>query len=185
MPDYVLLLRGINVGGKNKIKMAELRDVLEREGFSSVQTYIQSGNVVLRSQLSSTHLSRCVEKLLVENFTLDSRIIRILALTREEMRGVVCRAPEDFGADYDTYRYSVIFCMDNNAEDVLEQLPVRRDIDSAWTGPGVVYYRHPSLANPNAGKSHFSKVIGQRVYATLTIRNWNTTGKLLDILDSQ
>lgn len=183
MTEYVLLLRGVNVGGKNKIKMAQLRQLLVDEGFDGVQTYIQSGNVLLRSQLGPEELSGRIEQLLVGNFALNSSIVRILSLTSAELREVVQRAPEDFGTDYDAYRYDVIFCMDRNANEVFGQIPVRPDIDSAWEGPGVVYYRHPSLSSPNAGKSRFSKIVGQPVYATLTIRNLKSTLKLLETLD--
>ena len=182
MTDHVLLLRGINVGGKNKIKMAELRAVLEREEFDGVRTYIQSGNILVRSDLGSEAVSTYVEQLLVDNFALDSTLVRVLALTGTELRHVAGRAPDRFGVDTDTYRYDVIFCLDRNAEEVFEQTPMRPGIDSAWEGPGVVYYRHPSTSNPSAGKSHFSKIVGQPVYRSLTIRNWKTTSKLMEML---
>ncbi|WP_120003791.1 hypothetical protein [Nesterenkonia muleiensis] len=96
---------------------------------------------------------------------------------------MVQHSPEDFGADYGAYRYDVIFCMDRNANEVFGQIPVRPDIDSAWEGRGVVYYRHPALSSQNAGRSRFSKIVGQPVYATLTIRNLKSTLKLLELLD--
>ena len=61
MKTYVILLRGINVGGKNKIPMADLKLFLEEQGFKDVLTYIQSGNVVLRSDLAAKTLSAKIE----------------------------------------------------------------------------------------------------------------------------
>ena len=65
MQTYIVLLRGINVGGHKKIKMAELRSALERVGFQSVSTYIQSGNIVLRhsdpQELVASRIARCIK----------------------------------------------------------------------------------------------------------------------------
>ena len=54
MPTFVALLRGINVSGKNLIKMAELKESFERAEFTDVQTYVQSGNIIFKSKASST-----------------------------------------------------------------------------------------------------------------------------------
>ncbi|WP_343419820.1 DUF1697 domain-containing protein [Candidatus Flexifilum breve] len=70
MTTYVILIRGINVGGKNKIPMAELKSHLEAHGFASVTTYIQSGNVILKSDLDAATLAAQVETLLATKFKL-------------------------------------------------------------------------------------------------------------------
>jgi uncharacterized protein (DUF1697 family) len=67
MTSYLVLLRGINVGGKNKVPMAELRKVLEDLGFENVSTYIASGNVFLDSDLSASRTAETIEAALPED----------------------------------------------------------------------------------------------------------------------
>src|SRR5262245_34875274 len=97
MNSYVILLRGINVGGKNKIPMTDLKCVLKEQGFTNVTTYIQSGNVVLQSRFDAHALSRTVEELLPKRFSLDSSLIKVLALTLEQFRMIVDNRPTGFG----------------------------------------------------------------------------------------
>src|SRR5690242_9927027 len=111
MDTYIILLRGINVGGKNKIPMPELKRCLEEQGFEDVVTYIQSGNIVLRSTLPAKKLSETIEILLVRSFKLDSAIVRTLALDYAAYKEIVANAPKDFGKDNANYRYDVIFLM--------------------------------------------------------------------------
>ena len=71
MNTYVILLRGINVGGKNLVPMAGLRKCLEEQGFSNVSTYIASGNVILKSDKRANDVKAQIEEVLPENFKLD------------------------------------------------------------------------------------------------------------------
>ena len=82
MTRYLVLLRGINVGGRNKVPMAALRELLESHGHTKVSTYIASGNVILRSDQSAAAIKRELEEALPKTFTLDSGQIAVLVLTR-------------------------------------------------------------------------------------------------------
>jgi len=107
MARYVALLRGINVGGKNPVAMAELRACLEELGLEDVATYIQSGNVVFGSSGSGpTELTERIEKTLAATFGYEASIV---LRSRQQMRAIVGRAPTGFGDDADRYRYDVIF----------------------------------------------------------------------------
>jgi uncharacterized protein (DUF1697 family) len=183
MKTYVILLRGINVGGKNKIPMAELKLLLEEEGFQDVVTYIQSGNVVLRSDLDAKKLSAKLEKSLPKNFKLDSSLIKILALDRKTFKKVIAQAPKEFGKDNSKYRYYVLFLMGIRTSEAIKEIEARQGVDKAWQGDAAIYYRLPSLTSPNATKSYLNKVAQKSVYAAITMRNWNTTIKLLEILE--
>jgi uncharacterized protein (DUF1697 family) len=185
MSRYVILLRGINVGGKNKIPMAALKSCLEEQGFEDIVTYIQSGNVVLRSTLDAKSISAEIEAALLENFKVDSTIIRVLALEHKIFQEIVAGAPKEFGKDNANYRYYVIFLMDVDSSEAMQQIDVRQDIDEAWQGDKVIYYRLPSLTSPNATKSHLGKVSQKPLYQSITMRNWNTTVKLLEILEKR
>ena len=84
---YVILMRGINVGGQNKIAMSKLKPFLEEQGFENVTTLLQSGNVVLRSKLATGAIGRKIEKTLPSAFTLDSSLIKVLALSGDQLAG--------------------------------------------------------------------------------------------------
>lgn len=183
MKTYVILMRGINVGGKNKIPMAALKQLLDELGFEDVVTYIQSGNVVLRSNLSAKALSAKIETSLPKKFKLDSSLIKVLALERKTFQKVVAQAPKEFGKDDSNYRYYVLFLMGTRASTAMKEIEVREGIDKAWQGDRAIYYRLPSLTSLNATKSYLNKVAQKPVYASITMRNWNTTTKLLEILE--
>lgn len=187
MTTYAVLLRGINVGGKNRVPMAALKSCLEDEGiggggFGDVSTYIQSGNVILRSDLDASALAAEIERLLPTKFTLDSAVVRVLAIPHPAYREIVARAPDSFGDDPATFRYNTVFLMGVDTEEALGQITAREGVDAVWPGPGVVYFRN-SIAE--ATKSHLARVVQKPIYASLTIRNWNTTTKLLALLDER
>jgi uncharacterized protein (DUF1697 family) len=182
MNTYVILMRGINVGGKNKIPMAELKLYLEEQGFESVVTYIQSGNVVLRSDLDAEALSTEIEDLLPKKFKLDSSTIRVVAFEHKAFEKIVTQAPKEFGKDNARYRYNVLFLMDDSPSKAMEQIDPRQGVDEVWQGEKAIYYRY---SIPEASKSHISKIAQQPMYQSITIRNWNTTTKLLKLLEEQ
>ncbi len=177
MGTYVALLRGINVGGKNLIKMAELKACLEAGGFEDVATYIQSGNVVFRSARSApAALTRRVEELLTETF--DYRASVVLR-SRAQMRAVAEKAPNGFGSN-DAYRYDVIFLKEPlTASAALKDVPTNPDVDEVHVGPGVLYF---SRLTSRASRSRLSRVVSLPIYQLMTIRNWNTTTKLLELM---
>src|SRR6266581_2003906 len=93
---YVALLRGINVGGRNPIRMPALKTCFEAEGFEDVATYIQSGNVLFRTAGSGSTLVRRIEEMLSTAF--DYRASVVLR-SRAQVRAVVEKAPKAFGAE--------------------------------------------------------------------------------------
>ena len=182
MNAYVILMRGINVGGKNKIPMAELRLRLEElGGLEGVATYIQSGNVVLRSHLDAASLSAKIEDMLPKKFKLDSPTVRVVALEYRTFKTVVAQAPEDFGEDASSYRDNVIFLMDSDPAAAMQQIEAREGVDTVWQGDVAIYFRNSVL---NASKSRLSRITQRPIYRSITIRNWNTTTKLLEMLEA-
>lgn len=179
MDRYVALLRGINVGGKNKIPMAELRAAMEGLGYGDVQTYIQSGNVVFSAKGAAADLEHELEAMLPERFTLDSASIMVLVLDGDRLASIVTQAPEGFGTEPDTYKYDVAFLKGVTGDDVLPHVKVRPDVDTVWARPDAFYYRRlTSLYR----KSRLSTIASSPVYANMTIRNWNTTTRLHTML---
>jgi uncharacterized protein (DUF1697 family) len=179
MRQYVALLRGINVGGKNLIKMTDLAGCLERHGFRNVATYIQSGNVLFESDGSSAALVRRMETILGAAFDYEATV---LLRTRAQLRAVVTDAPEGFGAD-PRYRYDVIYLKPPLAAAVaVKSVPTREGVDQVFAGRGVLY---GSRLISQAARSQLSRLVSMPIYRSMTIRNWNTTTKLLALMEAR
>ncbi len=178
---YVALLRGINVGGRNVIPMAELRGCFEGEGFREVITYIQSGNVIFRSTPAGPgSLTARIEEMLATAFDYQAKIV---LRSQRQMRKVVSGAPADFGAQPDTHRYDAIFLRAPlTAAAAMKLVPAKAGVDEAWTGRGVLYY---SRLIEKAGQSYLNRLPTMPVYQSMTIRNWNTTTKLLQLMEQR
>ena len=176
---FLILLRGINVGGKNKVAMAELRKCLEGLGFSDVATYIVSGNVILTSDRDADETTSLIEATLPKAFQLDSELIRVLALTHDQLQAVVDDRPTGFGDQPEKYHSDVIFLMGIDAAEAMPIFNPREGVDRVWPGKGVVYSQRLSAQRT---KSRLSAVMASPLYKSMTIRNWNTTTTLLGML---
>ena len=181
MSRYVALLRGINVGGNNLIKMSELRNSFAGMGFAEVETYIQSGNVVFSSKkMTKAKLEALIEKALSDAFRYQSRVVIVSAT---ELERVVSQAPKGFGKDKDLYRYDVLFVKEPmRTSEVLEVLPMKAGVDTAHAGDHALYFRR---LDSKAGQSYLPKLVRLAVYQNITIRNWNTTTKLLEMVNRE
>ena len=179
MKAYVILLRGINVGGKNNIPMAGLRKRLAALGYANVLTYIASGNVVVQSIKRPAEIKAQIEKTLLESFRLDSELIKVLVLTRSQLQAVIDRKPKGFGEQPEKYHSDVIFLMGLAAARAMPVFNPRAGVDQIWPGDGVIYSQRLSALRT---KSRLSTIMGTPEYKSMTIRNWNTTIKLLELL---
>lgn len=175
---FVALLRGINVGGRNLIRMPALAACFEVGGFEDVVTYIQSGNVVFRSSESDPdEVARRIEGILASTFGLVSRVaLRSL----DELRAVIGAAPDGFGLQGDRYRYDVIFLIPPlTADGAIGSVSIRDGVDQVDAGPGVLYF---SRLIERASESRLSRLVSSPIYPSTTTRNWNTTTKLLSLM---
>jgi len=174
---YITLLRGINVGGKNIIKMEHLKQVFNDMDFSDVKTYIQSGNVIFRtSESDKLKLTNRIENQLQNIF---SAAIKVLVLTADDLAETVEIAPENFGSEPEKFRYDVWFLLPpTKVSDVVSILRLREGVDFLQEGKNVIY---TSRLISQIGKSNFSKIIQTQIFKNLTIRNWNTTKKLFEL----
>jgi len=181
MSSYIALLRGINVGGKNVIKMAELKACFEEQGFSRVATYIQSGNVLFTVPGSERgELVGRIEGSLAATFGYRASVV---LRTRKEMQQIVGRAPAGFGAWPDRYRYDVIFLKEPlTAATAIKSVLVRQDVDEAHAGSGVLYF---SRLIRKAAQSRLGRLASLPIYQSMTIRNWNTTTTLLRLMGAE
>ncbi len=172
---YIALLRGINVGGNNIIKMIDLKACFENMGFTDVMTYIQSGNVIFTvADRDQEKLTNIIEKALSKKF---NNKIRVVVVSYTQLKEAVEHAPRGFGHDPATYRYDVIFLKKPlTASEAIESVSIKQGVDQVYAGREVLYF---SRLIEKATQSRLSKVITLPIYQNMTIRNWNTTTKLL------
>lgn len=178
---YIALLRGINVGGNNIIKMVDLKKSFEEMGFEDVKTYIQSGNVLFdMAEIDSIKLEEKIEKALSEKFNYSSKIVIV---SETELKQIVENAPKDFGVFAQDYRYDVLFLKSPlTSEMALESITAREGVDTVNAGNGVLYF---SRLISKSGQSYLDKLVGTALYKQMTIRNWNTTSKLLALCEKE
>ena len=176
---YVALLRGINVGGSNLIRMPALKACFEAQGLRDVSTYIQSGNVLFTAGRSNQHaLMGQIEKALSKAFAYQSRVV---VRSFDQMKAVVARAPRGFGERPAAYRYDVIFLKHPlTSDEAMKSIAAKPGVDRVFAGDDVVYF---SRLISKAAQSHMSRVVGKPAYQNMTIRNWNTTGKLVELME--
>jgi uncharacterized protein (DUF1697 family) len=175
---YVVLLRGINVGGKNKVPMAELRQCLEGLRFANVTTYIASGNVILDSERDPEEIRRGIEAALPGQFRLDVELIKVLVLSCDQLRAIVDARPAGFGEQPGVYQCDVIFLMDIDSEEATAVFRPREGVDRVWPGSGVIYSER---LRAERAKSRLGEIVATPAYRCMTIRGWNTTVKLAEL----
>jgi uncharacterized protein (DUF1697 family) len=179
--QYLALLRGINVGGKNIIKMADLKASFEAMDLLNVMTYIQSGNVLFQSaEKDKAILAARIEKGLSSQFNFEARIVTV---KYKELASIVRGAPDGFGGDAKSYRYDVIFLKEPlTPKEAMKSVSTKAGVDTAYAGRQALYF---SRLIAKASQSHLTKIIGLPVYQNMTIRNWNTTTKLLGLMEGK
>jgi uncharacterized protein (DUF1697 family) len=177
--QYLALLRGINVGGKNLVKMTDLREGFEESGVDDVATYIASGNVLFRApRQKRDELAARIESDLTRRFGIE---LKVVLLTDALLEGVVEGAPRGFGAK--THLSDVIFLRKPvTVKKAFGLLETRDGIDRAWAGTNVLYF---SRLKAKASGSRLSRVVALPEYKNMTIRSWSTTTKLLALMDSR
>lgn len=174
---YVALLRGINVGGRNKVAMAGLRQVFRTAGYQSVATYIQTGNVLFSSPTAPKALEADIEAVLERHLDLP---IVVVVRSLPQLQAVVANAPEGFGASPDTFHSDVVFLKAPlDAAAAMAVVQVRTSVDTAWEGDGVLYFQRVSARR---SQSRMSRIAGTEEYSRMTIRNWSTTTRILALM---
>jgi uncharacterized protein (DUF1697 family) len=173
----IVLLRGINLGSRNRIAMAALRELLDGAGFEDVRTYLQSGNAVLSSDASAERVARKCERLISESLGLD---INVVVRTRDELADVVERNPLEKVAR-NPKRYQVSFLSAELDPDVMPKLEATAAAAERVVVIGrEIYAWHPEGV---ARSKLWAMLAGPGLGVTATARNWTTVTKLLEIAD--
>jgi uncharacterized protein (DUF1697 family) len=177
MSRHIVLLRGINLGPRNRIPMPELRELLANVGFDDVSTYLQSGNVVLASNATPDQIAGTCEAEIASRFDLA---IEAVVRTREEVAEVVQRNPLGHVAT-NLKRYQVCFLACAPDAAVVEKLEAATVAPEQYKVVGrEIYTWHPE----GIGRSRlWAQVASPRLGITATARNWNTVTSLLALAD--
>jgi uncharacterized protein (DUF1697 family) len=179
---FVALLRGINVGGGNVIKMTDLKACLEASRLQNVATYIASGNVLFDAPGDEeSKLVRRIERVLSKTFSpYDARIV---LCSHDKLTRIVRNAPKGFGTKPEKYRYDVVFLKPPlSASAAITSVRTKPGVDEAFAGPDVLYF---SRLIARAAESSLPRLVGLPIYKALTVRNWSTTTKLLALMDAR
>jgi uncharacterized protein (DUF1697 family) len=178
VPRQIVLLRGINIGSRNRIAMPALREALEDAGFDDVRTYVQSGNVVLSSRAAPATVARKCESVIADHFGLE---IAVVVRTRDELAEVVRRNPLGDIAK-DPKRYQVSF-LDRKPDAMLvEKLAALAAGGEQLVADGrELYAWHPAGV---ARSKLWAALAGRDLGVTATARNWTTVTKLLELADA-
>ncbi|MDQ0154835.1 DUF1697 domain-containing protein [Robertmurraya andreesenii] len=177
---YVALLRGINVGGKNKIDMKLLKQSFEKAGMNDVMTYINTGNIIFsHNSQNKTELSRILEEAIHHD---SGYQIKVVILSIDDVSRIIRAIPETWRNDKDM-KSDVMFLWDEiDDESVLEKLVIKPDIETVKYVPGAILW---SVNKKNVTKSGMTKIIGTKIYKQVTVRNVNTARKIYELMQAQ
>ena len=174
MKTYIALLRGINVGGHKKIPMAELRELLSNAGFENVQTYIQSGNVILESpDDNAQNIEEIIQKVIIDHFGFE---ISILVRTRQELQTIIDNCPLSEEKVKDSY-FMILHVAPNKELVKIASDKVYEGEEYLIINDCIYFY-----SAKNYGQVKFNMNFFERKLKTAsTSRNYRTMVKLLSL----
>lgn len=176
MNKYVAFLRGINVGGKNKIKMETLREVCRALGFSVVKTYINSGNVLFETaKTNNKKLAAKIEAAIEKEFDLK---IKTIVRTIGEIEEIIKNNP--FEGEFENDKDVHVFFLDEELPDEKRELLLSNNNENEEyfvRGREIFCHLKIGVLGSLMGKDY----IGKKLKVSATARNWRTVNKVLEI----
>jgi uncharacterized protein (DUF1697 family) len=180
----ISLLRGVNVGGHHNVRMEELRELYEALGLRDAQTYVQSGNVVFRTDARDfTRLSKRIADAIEQRFAFRPGVI---LRTAADLRGVIAANPFASRRDLDPSRLLVQFLAGEPPADVRERIlriesePEELREELRMEGRELYIYYPNGMARPKVSWTFLERTL----QTPCTGRNWNTVRKLLEMAES-
>ena len=188
MPSHIALLRGINLGGRNRVAMADLRALVAGLGHTDVSTYIQSGNVLFTAAPGAPGTSVIAEEMTAAIAAELGVTAPVVVLTRDELAGVVDANP--FGQETDHKRLHAVFRSGPAEQDLLDRIAAAVEAvaakgsrDSAVSIGRVLYLHTPDGYGTSDLAKALLRITASPQAGTGTARNWATTLKLLSLCD--
>jgi len=181
MAKYISILRGINVGGHRKILMADLKNMFEKLGFGNVQTYIQSGNVILDYEkvVSGAELERLIQQAISENFKFD---VPVIVRTAAEIEESIAGNPFWKEKDADIERLHLTFLKKWPVAERLEKLIGLEFLPDRFQiiGKDTFIFCSTGYSDSKLTNQFFESRLG----TLATTRNWKTVIKLHEMITS-
>jgi uncharacterized protein (DUF1697 family) len=174
MTAFVALLRGINVGGKNKVEMPKLKAAFQTMGFEDVLTYINTGNVIFKTAGGVNNLK--IEKILEKTFGFN---IKVILREKKHIDSLCKKIPENWLND-DSQKTDVLFLSEEfDSKKTLNLIKVNLEVDNLQYLSGSIVW---NVKREDYAKSGMKKFIGTEVYKNMTARNVNTVRKLGELM---
>ena len=175
MNNYVALLRGVNVGGKNKLSMADLRRALSDVGLQQVQSYIQSGNVVFQSSWKAEKCETLMADVLLSQFSID---VPVMVRSATELKAI-CKA-NPFSSHDNLDKALQLFFLSRAATDAdTDKLNLLKGDSEAFNLSKACFYLY---APDGIGRSKLAAAAEKKLRVTTTTRNWRTVNNLLEMM---
>jgi uncharacterized protein (DUF1697 family) len=176
---FVALLRGINVGGKNKVAMPRLKKTFEALGLTEVTTYINSGNVIFKdTRRKPATIVSALERAIQEDFGFP---IQVLIRDLPAINKVIKALPDAWTNDQ-KMRCDVMFLWERvDRQAIVDDLKIKPDIEDLVYVPGALIWR---VDRPAITRSGMVRMVGTDLYRAMTIRNCNTVRKLAELMAS-
>lgn len=176
MEKYIALLRGVNVGGKNKVPMKLLKDAFEEAGYAAVSTYINSGNLLFSCKAEPIAiLQQACRKLIMDTFQLD---ISVAVISIEELSRVLDHTPSWWGNDPESRHNAIFVIPPSDAKSVVKEVgELKPEYEQVACFEQVIFWSAPI---ETFSQTRWSKIIANSSYKSITIRNANTIKKILE-----
>lgn len=178
MNTYVALLRGINVGGNNKIEMTKLKTSFEKLGHQHVTTYINSGNVIFTTRKSNIErIATEIENVIRCDFGLN---IPVVIRDQQNIEKICKKIPVNWTNDAEHKTDIMFLWSEYVSRSTLRLIDTNPAVDTLLYVNGAIVWH---LKKENYSKSKLNDLIGTKLYKNMTVRNVNTVRKLCELMD--
>lgn len=165
---YIALLRGINVGGHRKVEMKRLKSLLESIGYSNVSTYLNSGNALFETQDNQKQIQEDVSKALLEEFGFE---ITTLIKSEDEIKKIASVIPVEWQNNKEQKTDVAFLFPEVDSEETVDKIHVKREyVDLIYVEGAIIWH----IMKKDYNKSQLNKLVGQKLYQQMTVRNVNT-----------
>lgn len=178
MTTYIALLRGVNVGGKNRVEMARLKHCFSQHGFTNVLTYLNSGNVVFSSdEKDLLELIKVCEQLIADEFGLQ---IIVTIVPGKVLLKAIAQMPLWWNLDKESKHNAIFVIAPTTAAEVMESVgDAKPEYEKIAYYDQLIFWSAPIKT---FSRTRWSKIVGSKYYERITIRNSNTVMKLAELV---
>lgn len=174
---YIALLRGINVGGNNKIDMKQLKATFAEAGFADARTYINSGNIIFSSDREEAAVQQVCESLIAERFGLK---IAVAILTAQELADALAHAPDWWGSAPDSKHNAIFVIPPATAQGVCAEVgEIKPEYEKCAYYGKLIFWSAPIKT---FSRTRWGSVSKRTTYQQITIRNYTTAFKLAELV---